>query len=305
MAMFTRAQMLFTIALFILPALTRADEKNPKDATRPQLGVIKLFDGRTIDGLTTWLEDTRHKDPRKVFRVTDGLLHITGDGMGAVITKKAYRDYHLILEFKWGTRTWARRKDQTRDSGLLIHSVGAEGGYRGIWIPSLEVQIIEGGVGDFILVNGNDDNGNPVPLSLTCEVDRDRDGEVIWKKGGKKETFNMQNNRRINWYGRDPDWDDVLGFRGPRDVDSPVGEWTRMEVICDGGHIRTLVNSTLVNEAFDSYPTHGKIQLQSELAEIFVRRWELWPLGSAPKTAHRSAEAGGSIIALPSYPEIE
>ena len=27
------------------------------------------------------------------------------------------------------------------------------------------------------------------------------------------------------------------------------------------------------------------IQLQSELAEIFFRRWELWPLGKGPKPA--------------------
>ena len=250
---------------------------------RPQGGVIKLFDGKTLSGLTTWLKDTKYEDPRKVFRVTDGMLHITGDGLGAVITKDEYRDYHLILEFKWGPRTWEPRQDRTRDSGLLVHSTGADGGYNGIWIPSLEVQIIEGGVGDFILVNGNDNAGKPVPLALTCEVDRDRDGEVIWKQGGKKETFDLSNRHRINWYGRDPDWDDVAGFRGPNDVDSPVGQWTRMDVICDGGHIQVRVNGTLVNEGFNGFPDHGRIQLQSELAEIFFRRWELWPIGAAPE----------------------
>ena len=64
-------------------------------------------------------------------------------------------------------------------------------------MPSIEVQIFEGGMGDLILVSGNDKEGRPVPLSLTCEAGRDRDGEVIWKPGGERETFNLANRRRI------------------------------------------------------------------------------------------------------------
>ena len=150
-------------------------------------------------------------------------------------------------------------------------------------MTSIEVQIIQGGCGDFILVGGKDDRGEPIPLSLTCAADRDRDGEVIWKKGGKRETFNLKNRHRINWYGRDPDWKDVIGFRGKHDIESPDGQWTRIDVICKGGHIQTYVNGTIVNEAFDSLTTYGRIQLQTELAETFVRRWELWPLGKGPK----------------------
>ena len=112
-------------------------------------------------GFYTWLKDDRYQDPRQVFRVTDGLLHITGDGLGALTTKKAYRDYHLVLEFKWGPRVWGNRKDRTRDSGLLVHSNGPDGGYNGIWMPSIEVQIIEGGMGDYILVAGVDKDGKP------------------------------------------------------------------------------------------------------------------------------------------------
>lgn len=262
-----------------------ASGQEAAEAIRPANGVIRLFDGKSLRGLYTWLQDTKYEDPRQVFRVTDGMLHITGDGLGAVITRQAYRDYHLVLEYKWGERTWGNRAQRARDSGLLIHSTGADGGYRGIWIPSIEVQIIEGGTGDFILVTGNDEEGRPVPLSLTCEVDRDRDGEFIWKKGGQRMTFDLKNRRRINWFGRDPDWTDTLGFRGRQDVESPVGQWTRMDVICDGGRIQVFVNGVQVNEALDCFPRAGKIQLQSELAEVYFRRWELWPLGQGPQPA--------------------
>lgn len=249
----------------------------------PKEDVIRLFDGKSLDGLYTFLKDTKYEDPRRVFRVTDGMLHITGDGLGSIITKQEYRDYHLVLEFRWGTKVYEPRLEKTKDSGLLIHGQGADGGYGGTWMPSIEVQIIEGGMGDYILVSGNDKEGNPVPMSLTCEVSRDRDGEVIWKKGGQRETFDLKNRKRINWYGRDPDWADKLGFRGKDDLDRAQDEWTRFDVICEGGHIQNYVNGTLVNEATGAQPNHGRIQLQAELAEIFIRRWELYPLNKAPK----------------------
>src|SRR5262245_12626506 len=60
------------------------------DAVHPR-EVIRLFNGRDLAGLSTWLKDTKRDDPRRVFRVTDGLLHITGDGYGYLATDKAYR----------------------------------------------------------------------------------------------------------------------------------------------------------------------------------------------------------------------
>jgi len=271
-------------AVLLLPAAGTSADDDASEPIAPRDGVIALFNGKDLDGLYTYLKDTRYEDPRRVFTVEDGMLHISGDGLGAVITRKAYKNYHLVVEFKWGERTWANRKNATRDSGCLIHCVGPDGAYGGIWPHSIEAQIIEGGTGDIILVRGTDPQGQPMPMSLSAEVAKDRDGETIWKKGNPRETFHSG---RINWYGRDPDWKDVLGFRGAIDVESPVGEWTRMDVICDGGHIQIQVNGVLVNEGFDAEPSAGKILIQTELAEIWVRRWELYPLGKAPAAKSR------------------
>lgn len=273
------------LVLLILVCSPVAAEERREQAITPQDGVIQIFNGKNLDNFYTWMQDTKYEDPRKVFRVTDGLLHVTGDGLGGILTKAEYRDYHLVLEFKWGPKTWGARTEKTKDSGLLIHSQGADGGYGGIWMPSIEVQIIEGGMGDFIMVAGNGKDGKPIPMSLTVEAGRDRDGEVIWQKGKPREVFDEKNRKRINWYGRDPDWADKLGFRGPHDLDSPDGQWTRFDVICDGGRIEVFVNGTKANEAFDATPNYGRLQLQTELAEIFVRRWELWPLGKGPAPA--------------------
>lgn len=250
-----------------------ADE--PRDKAIRPTEVIALFNGRDLSGFYTWLNDTKYEDPRKVFTVTDGMLHISGDGFGYICTREAYRDYHLVAEFRWGERTWRQRKDRARDSGILVHCVGPDGNAGGTWMASIEYQIIEGGVGDFILVGGKYEDGSPVPVSLTCEVAKDRDGEWVWHPGGQRQTFTRG---RINWYGRDVDWKDVLGFRGRDDVESPLGEWTRCEIVCDGGHIRSYVNGKLVNEGFDAFPSAGKILFQTEGAELFFRKIELHPL---------------------------
>ncbi len=252
-------------------------------AVAPTDNVIRLFDGKTLGDCYTWLKDTQREDPRKVFSVVDGKIHISGDGLGGLVTNKRYRDYHLVLEFKFGDRTWHNRENAARDSGLLIHSNGKDGGYSDTWMPSIEVQIIEGGVGDFVPVPGADVDGKPITISYTCNAGRDRDDEVIWQPDGPREVFKQGNLKRVNWFGRDPDWKDEKDFRGPQDKDSPHGQWTRLDVFCDGGHIETFVNGTKVNEAFDVSPRAGRIQLQTELAEIDFRRWELWPLDKGPK----------------------
>jgi hypothetical protein len=270
-------------ALHVPVRATEATAKSDQsEAISPKDGVIKLFDGKTLGDSYTWLKDTKREDPRKVFTVSDGMIHISGDGYGSITTNKRYRDYHMVVEYKFGERTWHGREKNARDSGVLVHSNGIDGGYEGCWMPSVEVQIIEGGVGDFIAVGGPDESGNRVPVSLTCNVgpELDRTKQAIWKADGKRQTFKRG---RIDWYGRDLDWKDEKGFRGKDDKESPHGQWTRIDVFSDGGHIETFVNGTKVNEAFEVTPRSGRIQLQSELAEVFYRRWELWPLEIGPK----------------------
>ena len=249
-------------------------------AISPTDGPIKLFNGQNFSGLYTWIKDLKYADWNKVFTVEDGIIHISGQGYGGLITDRDYRDYHLIVEFKWGEKTWEPRVDRARDSGILLHCWGPDGGYSNTWMASIEAQIIEGGVGDILVLTGSDPiTGQVLPTSLTVEITKDRDGEKVWKQGGERITLSSG---RINWYGRDEDWADKIGFRGKDDVESPYGEWTRLEVIADGGHLIYKVNGVVVNEAFEAKPDFGKILLQTEQAEMFVRRFELWPLGKAP-----------------------
>lgn len=243
---------------------------------------IQLLNGKDLSHFYTWLDDDHHQDPRGVFKIQDdGILRISGDGFGGIITNKEYADYHLILEYRWGIETFRSRKDKSRDSGLLLHCQGPDGnvggreGKPGPWMNSIECQIIEGGVGDILVLQGKTPAGEILLASATCEIARDRDGEAVWKAGGEKTTFARG---RINWYGRDPDWKDVLGYRGKEDVESPGQEWTTLEVFAKGDTLVYRVNGVIVNRASEVLPKQGKILLQTEGAELFARKFELRPL---------------------------
>ncbi len=222
-------------------------------------------------------------DPQKIWSIRpDGTLRVVGDAMGYLRTKQAYRDYHLVLDYKWGERTWGARSDKARDNGLMLHAYGPDGAYGTTWVNSIEVNVFEGGTGEILVLAATDKNGIKAPTRVTAEVVYDPNGKPVWKQGGQKEVFPPADKRmsRINWRDQDPNWKDVKGFRGAKDIENPVGEWNRMEVICEGSTMRVFVNGQFVNEATDCYPSAGYVALQTEDAELWVRRYELHPLGT-------------------------
>ena len=256
----------------------------PAPARSARGRAIQLFNGKDLTNFYTWLVDHKYNDPDRVFRVeyVDGVpaIRVTGLHYGAFITREEFENYHLVAEYSWGKATWGGRTNATKDSGILVHCQGPDGNtsrdFNGAWMLSQECQIIEGGVGDFILVGGHNAAGERIVPKLTVVASRDRDGEPIYDpKNGTPTEFQ---GARINWWGRDPDWKDVLGFRGKQDVESPGNGWTRVEVICDGDTITNIVNGHVVNRGTKSSLRRGKIIFQSEGAEIYFRKIELTPL---------------------------
>ena len=130
-------------------------------------------------------------------------------------------------------------------------------------------------MGTVILVGGFDrGTGEKILPRITIPV---QPGQRIWDPRGVPKEF-VSGQGHLYWYGRDPQWKDVLGFRGPRDPDRPVGEWNLVEAIVDGGRMVFFLNGTKVMEGANSSPTQGRLLFQSEGAEIFFRRIELHPL---------------------------
>src|SRR6185312_13132474 len=64
--------------------------------------VVALFNGSDLDGFYHWLVDTKREDPRGVFTVTNGMIRVSGEGLGYLATEREFRDYRLVAEFKWG-----------------------------------------------------------------------------------------------------------------------------------------------------------------------------------------------------------
>ena len=90
------------------------------EPTRPAKK-IRLFNGKDLTNFYVYLKDSKREDPKKVFTVNQGQIHISGEEWGALSTEKEYRDYHLVVEWKWGGKAWPPRVDKARDSGILLH----------------------------------------------------------------------------------------------------------------------------------------------------------------------------------------
>ena len=162
-----------------------------------------------------------------------------------------------------------------RNSGVLLNGIGPEGGANGVWMSCIECQLAQGCVGDLIVIRGKDDKGKGIPVSLTSDVVLGPDKRPRWQKGGTRRVFT---GGQLWWTRHDPDFKELLDTRGRHDVESPLGEWTRVECVCAGKTITVRVNDTIVNHAYDVFPAAGKILLQSEGFELFVRKFEIHPL---------------------------
>lgn len=240
---------------------------------------IKLFNGQDLDGWYTYTVQTKYENPG-IFTVVNGMVRVSGGSgtngyFGGMVTKESFADYKLNFDYKWGGPTYGTRYGKSRDSGVLLHCIGPN--EPGPWMTSYEFQIIEGGTGDILVVNATkkDDAGQPVTLLLTSEGFVDGK-QKYFKPGGEKIEF--KDSGRHNWWGRDPAWKDVLGYRGPKDVESPFGEWTHCEIIARGDTLEYFVNGQLVNRASGLNITRGKIFFQTEGAEIWYRNIALTPL---------------------------
>jgi hypothetical protein len=234
---------------------------------------IRLFNGKDFTGLTTWLKDTKRADPRKVFTVEDGTIHVSGHGLGYLATDKEYRDYHLTVEYKWGKNTFGSK--YVRNSGVLLHAIGPDGGAGGAWMSCVECQLAQGCVGDLIVIRGKDEAKKEIPVMFTSDVVLGPDKRPRWKNGGDKRVFTRG---QLWWSQHDPDYKELIDTRGKNDVESRLGDWTRIECICAGKTITVKVNGVTVNHCYDAFPAAGKILLQSEGFEIYFRNFELHPL---------------------------
>src|SRR5262249_29026835 len=149
-------------------------------------------------------------------------IRFSGQHYGGIITKERYTNYRLVMEYRWGLITWQPRKDRARDAGLLLHCQGEPGNnspeFRSPWMRSIEYQVIEGGTGDVIIVGGYERGKSEIIFpTMKASV---TPGTRRWNPDGALGEFGKGKNR-TDWLGKDPQWKDVLGFRGTAEVEKP------------------------------------------------------------------------------------
>ncbi|HUX43530.1 MAG TPA: DUF1080 domain-containing protein [Terracidiphilus sp.] len=214
---------------------------------------IWTFNGKDLSQFDTFMKSTGlNSDPSHVFTVEHGVVHVSGQDMGYIVTKNAYKNYYLRAEFKWGEGTFGVRKGQARDSGILYNIQGPNE----VWPRSVEFQINEGCTGDFWMT----------------------DGAALTGKDGVRVTGPAGSSKKIDRFHKGPE-KNVTGYRDPvNELEKPHGDWNVVELVNRDGHVWQYVNGKLANEGTDAFPAMGKILFQSEGAEVYFRDMKIYPL---------------------------
>jgi hypothetical protein len=266
-----------TVVLCLSPLLSQAKEGD----------WVSLFNGKDLEGWDTWLGKPYkgkevvglNNDPNKVYTVVmlngKAAIRISGEIFGALTSKKEYENYHLRLEFKWGETKWAPREKAPRDSGLLYHCVGEHGEAGSFWMRSQECQIQEKDCGDYWSVAGGivDVEGELVG------------GSLHYKKGGAM--FTVPRTFK-NAAGKT-----VTDNRIIKSVtNEKEGDWNTIELltvgatsvhVVNGKTVMVLTNSRQMIKGKEEPLTKGKIQIQSEGAEVYYRNIEIRPIAQIPE----------------------
>jgi hypothetical protein len=256
----TRALSLLVLSVALAPA--RAAEP------------VALFDGKGIGKWYTFLRDHgKDKDPNGTFTVKDGVLRISGQDWGGLTTKDEYANYKVEVVWAWGGKVWPPREKNARDCGLIMHATGADGAVAKCWLDGLQCNMIEGGTGDISITGAN----KKYRFKATAE-ERPWGKKTgwYWKDGAPAREFNP--GERLLWFGRDPGWENVAGFRGKNDVEKKVGEWNTLVVTMKADTMTVKLNGVTVSKATDLGVTKGKLQFQSEGSEVLFKKITLTPL---------------------------
>ena len=256
---------------FTLP-LRKTTLFNGKDLTGWDVYIGPAYD--TIAKKFTGAPLDLNVDPLKVFSVVteDGkpAIRVSGERFGGISTVSSYKNYHLRFEFKWGKLKWHPKRNEKRDSGLLYHAVGEHGADGGFWMRSQEFQIQEGDCGDYWGVAGGVAD---VPAVKTG------DKKFVYTPGSPLLSFSEHGPNGRNC------------TKNP-DAEKASGQWNVIDLYCFGDTSIHVVNDQVTMILFNSRQseggkevplTGGKIQLQSEGAELFYRNLVVEDIKSLPK----------------------
>jgi hypothetical protein len=237
----------------------------------------QLFNGKNLNNWEVFLgspisgfEDLAKKaTPESIYQVEkkDGIkmIRISGEMNASLATKSEYENYHLHLEFKWGNKVYG-----TRNSGLLYHSFGPFGTAFGTWMANIEHQLMHDNLGDTYLM-----------CNTACET------KTVKSSDGKN--YNYSPEGQLSAFS---ETENGRSIKKAKDAEKPLGEWNTVDLYCFGQTSVHVVNGQVVMintncskiENGQKVPlTKGKIQIQSEGGEFFIRKMEIERIKGIPE----------------------
>lgn len=237
----------------------------------------QLFNGQNLENWDMFLGSSLGADwdslaqaatNEKVFTLVEEngekIIRISGEINGSLATRESYENYHLQLVFKWGEIVYSRR-----NSGLLYHSFGPFGAAFGTWMTNIECQLMHDNLGDTYLMN-----------NTTCEtaaVQNAENSQFFFSPGAELIQFGDHASGRM--------------IRKSSDAEKPLGEWNTVDLYCVNRTAVHVVNgvTVMVNQNTGTYMdgiihslSAGKIQIQSEGGELFVKKVAIRPITEIP-----------------------
>lgn len=200
---------------------------------------IRLFNGQDLSGWSAFVV-TPGVTTEQVWHVENGVLVGKGEPLGFLRTDRTFTSFRLVVEWRWAPGTVVT-PEKVPNSGVLMRVNGEPRG-----IPrAIEAQLRSGNAGDVYGFWGMKVSGDPARS-------RQRSG--------------------------DPALGDMTGVARLADLEKPVGEWNRYEIVLDGHRLTVHVNGTKANDVEVADVVAGPVGLQSEGGVIHFRHIELTPL---------------------------
>jgi hypothetical protein len=200
-------------------------------------------------------------------------LRISGEIYGCAATKQPFSNFHFRAKVKWGEKKWEPRLDESRDSGIIYFSGGRFGvDYWKSWALGQEFQVIEHGIGEYwqIASSAIDIRVGPKEPS----PDRSPDAPK-WNPAAPSQAFGTGAGNHA-----------LAGS----DEEKP-GAWNQIELVCYGGNCVHVVNGKVVMALANSRYIErneakpliaGRLQIQSEAAEVFYKELEIRSIPAMP-----------------------
>lgn len=232
--------------------------KIPKDADGNEIQPIGY--NKNVNNMFTVIQENN-----------ENVLKVSGEYYGCVFTKETFKNYRLKLKVKFGTKKWEPRTDKLMDAGVLYHSQGKAGvDYWRAWMLSQEFQIMEGHFGDYWnIANAAIDIKAYLPEGTMNAVADESQQFLPFGTHTENTGFCMRKMR----------------------AETPNNGWTEIELVCFEGKSLHIINGKVVmvlqnSRYYDGEKfmplIEGKIQLQSEAAEVYYKDIKIKPISKMP-----------------------